>query len=249
MVLRIASVVCVAWLSGEAFADTDWTGASDLNWSTPGNWNSGDPAGQDVNFIDGGSSPTTGTVTSIVDVDYSIGVLNFVPNPRPHPRHVGIGEQVEHTQPLNGSDRAGEATQQGLVGQIAPLRNARHDQVLGHEEDDVFQGGGFDPQSAAHVGGETRALGDVPLPLALTHVVEKQRQNQTRRVSDLVERGSKWSVRSRPGRSLRDHAIEGLDRLEGVSIDSIAVVVVVLDHEGEASERIPGPTRARGSPH
>jgi hypothetical protein len=105
------------------------------------------------------------------------------------------------TQPLNGSDRAGEATQQGLVGQIAPLRNARHDQVLGHEEDDVFQGGGFDPQSAAHVGGETRALGDVPLPLALTHVVEKQRQNQTRRVSDLVERGSSQAAAALDGRS------------------------------------------------
>ncbi len=60
-----------------ASAQVSWTGVTDDNWSTAGNWSGGTPAGQDVVFDNTDKTDST-TVNSIVDTDTTLSSLSFV---------------------------------------------------------------------------------------------------------------------------------------------------------------------------
>lgn len=63
--------------SGSAYAQSTWTAeGSNTNWSTSDNW-SASPSGQNVLFDNQGAGANAGTVTSVVDEDFSIGSFEF----------------------------------------------------------------------------------------------------------------------------------------------------------------------------
>ncbi|MDQ8206289.1 autotransporter-associated beta strand repeat-containing protein [Coraliomargarita sp. SDUM461003] len=63
--------------AGSASAQVSWTGVTDDNWSTTGNWSGGTPAGEDVVFDNTDKTDST-TANSIVDTDTTLSSLSFV---------------------------------------------------------------------------------------------------------------------------------------------------------------------------
>ena len=72
----IAAAALSAAFSSTVFAQSTWTGAGDLTWSSPANWFGGVPGvSTDVTFTNAGSQ--TGPPTSIVDQLFTINSLAF----------------------------------------------------------------------------------------------------------------------------------------------------------------------------
>ncbi len=73
--------LCVAgafFMCNLAQAQVLWTGSTDNNWSTAGNWSGGTPSGEDVVFNDVDKSTDKDVVNSIVDSDLTLSSLSFV---------------------------------------------------------------------------------------------------------------------------------------------------------------------------
>ena len=98
---------------------TTWSGATDNNWSTAGNWDSGLPTGNDVVFAATDATGTTGpsgTVNNIVDADTTVTTLKYT-NLETTGYHTtsiptgvtltvnGSGTNVEVQSPTTGTDR------------------------------------------------------------------------------------------------------------------------------------------------
>src|SRR5256885_7521941 len=69
---QLLTAACVAGIGGAAeravAATVTWTGAAgDKNWSDPGNWTGGVPAGNDILFTSNGAATAPNTVNNIVD--------------------------------------------------------------------------------------------------------------------------------------------------------------------------------------
>jgi len=93
----IAATLAVVGLSSTVWAIT-WSGGSgtDINWSTGGNWIGGSAPGASdpVLFDDTGAAAAAGTVTNIVDADFTISQLQyqqFVQNTKYHTTQIKSG--------------------------------------------------------------------------------------------------------------------------------------------------------------
>ncbi len=117
-------------------AITTWSGATDDNWTTAGNWDNGLPAGNDVVFSTTdatGTSGPDGTANNIVDADTTIASLKYTNiQPGNHTTRIptgvtltvnGSGNSIEVQSPTTGTNDIVYATLLG-AGTLAANNTA-----------------------------------------------------------------------------------------------------------------------------
>ena len=152
---------------------------------------------------------------------------------RPHRLHVGVGQQVEHAEPLRLPRRRGEILDGLRIVDVASLCDVRHREVVGDEELERRRGGARQVEAPSELLDERYPLRHVPVALGLADVVKQHAQHQQIGPLDLAEHLGRAF---RFGRLARRQRLEVLDGEKRVLVRRELVVGVVLDEARQRTE-------------
>ncbi len=147
--------------------------------------------------------------------------------------YVRVSEDVEHVQKLRRVHYPAELFHHLAVGQLSPLRDVVHQQMVSDKELHLLRPFLLHPHPDRRLVSQLRAGLGMPFAFGLSAVVQKGREHQRLFVLDAPERLGEFRVR---------HALAGLhildffDSQQGVFVHGVLVIEVVLDERGNRPE-------------
>ena len=99
-------------------------------------------------------------------------------HPWDHGAHVGVGQEIEHTQTLGGLGNGREVGDGAGIVDVTPLSHVGHTEVMGNQKFDEARFVRGKVETRGELPHKGDSLGDVPMPLGLADVVQQHTQHE-----------------------------------------------------------------------